>query len=78
MALFALVSAPIAGQILDSKGGMNFTSVGWYSGVSTSGKSWSDVTLNRGPIIAGSAILLACCFNIASRYSALNGWKGKF
>lgn len=32
MALFAAFSAPIAGQILDTNGGMNFTAVGGYSG----------------------------------------------
>ncbi|KAG8946713.1 hypothetical protein FRC04_011491 [Tulasnella sp. 424] len=57
MALFAVFSAPIAGQILDTSGGMNFTAVGGYS---------------------GAMVLFACCFNLASRYSALGGWRGKF
>ncbi|KAG8992187.1 hypothetical protein FRB90_001064, partial [Tulasnella sp. 427] len=32
MAIGALVSAPIAGQILDTAGGLNFSAVGGYSG----------------------------------------------
>ncbi|KAG9041395.1 hypothetical protein FS837_012325 [Tulasnella sp. UAMH 9824] len=57
MALFAVFSAPIAGQILDTGDGLNFVAVGGYS---------------------GAMVLFACCFSLASRYSALKGWKGKF
>ncbi|KIO29125.1 hypothetical protein M407DRAFT_21698 [Tulasnella calospora MUT 4182] len=32
MAIGALVSAPIAGQILETNGGLNFAAVGGYSG----------------------------------------------
>lgn len=32
MAIGALVSAPIAGQIVETNGGLNFAAVGGYSG----------------------------------------------